>query len=178
MIVNLFSPDGSARQPVPEQLRHDPAPGRAGAAAGRRRHHLPRPARLQHAALARSGEDGGAQPDGQRRGAAPSSSRTRRWRPGRSASRRSPTGQVFQYTMSTLGRLADAEQFGDMILKTDADGRHRPAARRGPHRAGRPGLRPDLHARRQAVGRAVDLSAARLQRPGDGRAGARPRWRS
>ena len=34
-----------------------------------------------------------------------------------------PTGQVFQYTMSTLGRLTDAEQFGDMILKTDADGR-------------------------------------------------------
>ena len=34
-----------------------------------------------------------------------------------------PTGQVFQYTMSTLGRLADAEQFADMILKTDADGR-------------------------------------------------------
>ena len=38
------------RQPVPEQLRHHPAPRRAVAAAGRRRHHLPRPARLQHAA--------------------------------------------------------------------------------------------------------------------------------
>src|SRR4051812_1047340 len=34
-----------------------------------------------------------------------------------------PNGQVFQYTMSTLGRLADAEQFADMILKTDAQGR-------------------------------------------------------
>ena len=34
-----------------------------------------------------------------------------------------PTGQVFQYTMSTLGRLADADQFADMILKTDSDGR-------------------------------------------------------
>jgi multidrug efflux pump subunit AcrB len=33
------------------------------------------------------------------------------------------SGQVFQFTMSTLGRLADAEQFGDMILKTDAQGR-------------------------------------------------------
>jgi multidrug efflux pump subunit AcrB len=31
--------------------------------------------------------------------------------------------QVFQYTMSTLGRLADIEQFGDMILKTDEEGR-------------------------------------------------------
>src|SRR5262245_24445720 len=31
-------------------------------------------------------------------------------------------GQVFQYTMSTLGRLTDAEQFKDMVLKT-SDGR-------------------------------------------------------
>ena len=34
-----------------------------------------------------------------------------------------PAGQVFQYTMSTLGRLQDPEQFADIILKTDADGR-------------------------------------------------------
>jgi multidrug efflux pump subunit AcrB len=33
------------------------------------------------------------------------------------------TGQVFQLTMSTMGRLTDAEQFADMILKTDASGR-------------------------------------------------------
>jgi multidrug efflux pump subunit AcrB len=32
-------------------------------------------------------------------------------------------GQVFQFTMSTMGRLADADQFADMILKTDAAGR-------------------------------------------------------
>src|SRR4051794_21639306 len=32
-------------------------------------------------------------------------------------------GQVFQFTMSTMGRLSDAEQFADMILKTDPDGR-------------------------------------------------------
>src|SRR2546423_7473913 len=34
-----------------------------------------------------------------------------------------PAGQVFQYTMTTLGRLADPQQFADMILKTDPDGR-------------------------------------------------------
>ena len=34
-----------------------------------------------------------------------------------------PAGQIFQYTMSTLGRLSDAEQFADMILKTDTQGR-------------------------------------------------------
>jgi multidrug efflux pump subunit AcrB len=32
-------------------------------------------------------------------------------------------GQVFQFTMSTMGRLSDAEEFADMILKTDARGR-------------------------------------------------------
>jgi multidrug efflux pump subunit AcrB len=34
-----------------------------------------------------------------------------------------PRGQAFQYTVTTLGRLADAEQFGDMILRTDSGGR-------------------------------------------------------
>jgi multidrug efflux pump subunit AcrB len=33
-----------------------------------------------------------------------------------------PTGQVFQYTISTLGRLIDVNQFADMILKTDDTG--------------------------------------------------------
>ncbi len=33
-----------------------------------------------------------------------------------------PKGQVFQFTMTTLGRLADTDQFADMILKTDASG--------------------------------------------------------
>jgi len=32
-------------------------------------------------------------------------------------------GQVFQFTMSTMGRLTEVEQFADMILKTDALGR-------------------------------------------------------
>ncbi len=90
MIVNLFSPDDSARQPLPEQLRDDPAPRRAGPPAGRRRHHLPGPARLQHAGLARPREDVVPQPDGHRRRRRRSSSRTSRSPPARSASRRSP----------------------------------------------------------------------------------------
>jgi multidrug efflux pump subunit AcrB len=32
------------------------------------------------------------------------------------------TGQAFQFTITTLGRLSDPEQFADMILKTDALG--------------------------------------------------------
>jgi len=34
-----------------------------------------------------------------------------------------PGTQVFQFTMNTLGRLTDSEQFGDMVLKSDTDGR-------------------------------------------------------
>src|SRR4051812_24077814 len=33
-----------------------------------------------------------------------------------------PQGQDFQYTLSTLGRLVEAEQFADIILNTGADG--------------------------------------------------------
>ena len=33
-----------------------------------------------------------------------------------------PIGQDFQYTLSTLGRLVEAEQFADIILKTGTDG--------------------------------------------------------
>jgi len=34
-----------------------------------------------------------------------------------------PSGQVFQLTMSTMGRLWDPEQFGEIIVKNDAPGR-------------------------------------------------------
>jgi multidrug efflux pump len=34
-----------------------------------------------------------------------------------------PPGQAFQYTMTTLGRLTDEQQFGDMVLKSDNQGR-------------------------------------------------------
>jgi multidrug efflux pump subunit AcrB len=33
------------------------------------------------------------------------------------------SGQVFQFTMTTMGRLSEAEQFADMVLKTDNRGR-------------------------------------------------------
>jgi multidrug efflux pump len=34
-----------------------------------------------------------------------------------------PSGQSFQYTINTRGRLESADEFGDIILKTDAEGR-------------------------------------------------------
>ncbi len=34
-----------------------------------------------------------------------------------------PTGQAFQFTINTRGRLTDEKEFGEIVLKTDADGR-------------------------------------------------------
>lgn len=34
-----------------------------------------------------------------------------------------PSGQAFQYTLSTLGRLTDVSQFSDIIIQTTSDGR-------------------------------------------------------
>src|SRR5262245_9550705 len=34
-----------------------------------------------------------------------------------------PQGQSFQYTLSTLGRLIDPQQFGNIVVKTGSDGR-------------------------------------------------------
>ena len=123
MIINMFSPDESRdnlylSNYATIQLRDELARLRR-----RGRHHLYRPARLQHAGLARPAEDGVPQPDGGRRGHRDQPAEHRRSRPAGSASRRSPTGQVFQYTISTLGRLIDVDQFADMIVKTDAQGR-------------------------------------------------------
>src|SRR5262249_44453267 len=33
------------------------------------------------------------------------------------------TGQVFQYTLSTMGRLMEAEQFAELVIKSDPQGR-------------------------------------------------------
>ncbi len=59
-----------------------------------------------------------AQPDdrGRRRGD-PRAERAGRRRPDRRAARR-PTDTAFQYTINTLGRLRDAEQFENLIIKT------------------------------------------------------------
>ena len=103
MIVNLFSPDDSRdnlylSNYATIQLRDELARLRR-----RRRHHLPRPAQLQHAGLARPAEDVVPQPDRRPTWSRRSSSRTSRSPPARSASRRCPTGQVFQFTITHAG---------------------------------------------------------------------------
>ena len=77
-----------------------------------------------------------------------------------------PQGQDFQYTLSTLGRLVEAEQFADIILKTGTDGEVTYLKDVSPDRAGGPEPGHALAAGRQAVGRPRHLPAARLERPG------------
>ena len=86
-------------------------------------------------------------------------SRRRRPRPRRPAR----PGQ----TSSSSSRRGATERTVQQPGRADAAGhRHRPAARRGPRRAGLAAVRPVLHARRPAVRGALDLPAARLQRAG------------
>ena len=75
-----------------------------------------------------------------------------------------PNGQDFQYTLSTLGRLVEAEQFADIILNTGSDGEVTYLQGRQPDRPG--GSKPGhaLPAGRPAVGGSCRVSAAGLER--------------
>ena len=107
-----------------------------------------------------------------------------------------PTGQQFQLTINTLGRL-DRRRSSSPTSSSRSDQRQQrlgrsatatsqPAVGRGRADDVAPdvelglaaAVRPVLHARRPAVGGPVDLPAARLQRPGNGPAASTPRWRS
>ena len=131
MIVNLISPDEPLRQPLPQQLRDDLHQGRAGPAARRGRHHLPRPARLQPARLARPRQAGGAQPRAPSDVVTAISQQNFQVAAGQIGQQPAPKGQQFQLTINTLGRLTTPEQFGDIILKaaqaTRWSSRRRPA---------------------------------------------------
>ena len=87
-----------------------------------------------------------------------------------------PTGQQFQYTMSTLGRLLTPEQFGEIIIKTgqgdESQGttssqvvRLRDVARIELCAA----IRSNLHARWPAIGGVGRVSVARFERADRGR---------
>ena len=88
-----------------------------------------------------------------------------------------PQGQAFQYTLSTLGRLTDPEQFGNIVVKTGDDGQltrmrdlvtdvrkdeHGRNVRR--HSTRCEDRRHVLQPRRPALDRPGHLSAAGIQR--------------
>ena len=74
------------------------------------------------------------------------------------------TGQPFQYTVTVAGRLADPEQFENVIVKTDEAGEITRVARHRPRRARRADLRPDLQGQRPAGRRHRDLPGAGRER--------------
>ena len=117
---------------------------------------------LQHADLARPAEDVVPQPDGSPTWSTRSTSRTSRWRPASSASRRSPNGQAFQFTITTLGRLSDVRP----VRRHDPQDRR--AGRRGPPQgcghASSSAPRATTRSARWTAGRSVALSV--YQRPG------------
>ncbi len=53
----------------------------------------------------------------------------------------SAIGTNFEYTLTTLGRLSDVDQFANIIVKSGSERRARPGPRRGPGRA----RGPELH---------------------------------
>ncbi len=159
-------------QPLPEQLRDDPDPRRAGPARRRRRHHLHRPAELQHAGLARPAEDVVPQPEqlgrGQRDHPAEHPGRRRPARP--AAGPRGPGVPVHHHHPGPPDRDRAVRGHDPQDRRPGGRGPH---PRRRPRRGRRPGLRPGLHAGRPAHRRAVGLPAPRLQRARDRRAGPR-----
>ena len=142
---------------------------------GRRRGGGLRRAGLQHAGLARPGQAAVAEPDGWRRD--PRLARAKRAGGGRdrSASRRSPKGRTSSTRLSTLGRLVEADQFADIILKTGADGEVTYLKDVGRIELGARSYDSVSQRNGKAGGRHAHLSTARLERPGDGRRRSRPR---
>ncbi len=168
MIVNLFSKDGSrnsldlsnyATIQIRDELSRLPGVGDI-TYLGQRDYsmrHLARPAEAGDLQPQRPGRDrrragpehpGGGRPD----------------RPAADAQR--PGVAVHHHHARPAGEHRAVRQHRPQEQRQLA----RLPAGRGQHRAGRPVLRPDLHARRQAVGGPVGLPAARLQRPGRGQA--------
>ena len=73
-------------------------------------------------------------------------------------------GQPFEFTITTLGRLSDPEQFDDIVLRTDADGRQVRVKDVGHVELGARNLDIDQQARRPAQRQPRRLRAARRQR--------------
>ncbi len=198
LCVNLISEEARRqlllRPALPEQLRHAQRQGRPGPHQGRRRRDVPRPARLQHARLARPGQARRASSDGRRRDQRdPGAERPGRRRPAR-ASRRCRRSRRSAFSSRSTRRAGSTARSssrtsssrpattGQIVYLTRRRPRRpvrrRRQRRREGRRAGRQELRRQQLPRRRAVGHAGRLPACpaptrwRPPRP------SRRRWRS
>ena len=122
LALALTSPDKTRDQLFLSNYALMSDEGRDRPAAGRQRHRRPRPARLQHPDLGRSGKARLPRHDRLRRGKChPQAKYAGRLRPDRPAS--VAKGQGIQIPLSTHGRLVEPEEFEQMIIKMSADGR-------------------------------------------------------
>ena len=110
------------RHHLPAQLRGAQRQGPAGAHPGRRPGADVRRRRLRDARLARPAEDGRSAAWPPATWCARSASRTCRPRPAWSAPRPGLPGVDLQLSINAQGRLQSEEEFGDIIVKTGADG--------------------------------------------------------
>ena len=164
MVIHLLSPDGIARPALHLQLRDLAGEGRAVPPRRRRRRQHLRRARLFDAHLARSREARGAQPDRGRR-------RRRAARPERAGRGRRPQPAAGAAARRLPAQRRDARaphaiprQFGNIIVKTDADGRVVRIHDIGQGRARRRGLQPQRLSRRDGGGALGHLPAPGLER--------------
>ena len=121
MVVHLYSPDKSRDTLFISNYATLADQGRADPHRRRRLDHRVRQPRLCDADLARSRAAAVARPDRRRRRRRRCRARTSRSPPACSISRRSPSQVAFQVAVQTLGRLADPEEFGNIVVKQTAD---------------------------------------------------------
>ena len=169
--------------------------GRPGARQGRRRRDLPRPARLQHAGLARPAaswrrcgmtagdvikaiREQNVQVAAGRLGQPPVPAGTNRAVPTRRSTPRaaSSSEEQFDNIIVKTGSKGEVVKLRDVVRKVKRDEHGRD--RREGHRTGRQELRRQQLPRRRSVGHPGRVPVARLERPEDGRRRSRRRWRS
>ena len=150
MVIHLQLAGRLARPALHLELRDAAGPRRAGAARRRRRRARLRRARLRDAHLARPGEGRLAQSDRRRgRRGAPRAERPGRLRR-RRTSRRCPSRAPFSSTSRRSGGSSDPRQFGNIVVKTDDDGRVTRLEDIAPRRARGAGLHRQRLSRRAA----------------------------
>ena len=169
MVVHLLLARQVARRAVHLELRHARDQGRAHPRRRRRLDHGVRQPRLFDADLARSGPAAVARHDRERRHAGAAGARTSRSPPACSTSRRSTSRGAFQIAVQTLGRLADPEEFANIVVKQTAERGGAAQGRRAASSLPAQDYSSNSYLDRRSGGRARGVPAARLERARDRR---------
>ena len=146
LVVNLISPDGTLRQPLPEQLRHDPAPRRARA---RRRASATSPSSAAATTACGSGSTRrscrAARPDRRRTWSSAIQQQNVQVAAGQIGQPPRPPGQAFQYTDQRAGPARPSRSSSTTSSSRRDRRRRRPASSAAAATSARVELgRPDL----------------------------------